>query len=824
MKEVYKYLYEKCILTAQHREELRNHRGLTDETIKQNKFFSGGDYIKNFEEQFKDTFPKELLIKSGVFITNNDDIIISPQLLANKIIIPYINKQDEIILIRPHKLSLKGLEAEIYQEKNIKSQGIILTEGEFKATAACQLGYSCVAIPGISSFSGKHFDKLLKFLNDNKIKEIIIMFDNEIKDNPEIKKTYKENPLSRYDVEFYSWYMCKKLQDNNINIRIATIPLEWGFEGKADIDGAIAKGKTKQDFDNIIRYSKTYQDYLKSLKTECQQILKKKIAKKYLSTHIKKDFGKYIAIRKVKNQIFEEVISNFTIKIVATHETIDGIMRDVIFINEFNEKSKIFTLEPNNMPRADAFSAFCLSKGNYIWRGNKKDLADIWEAEFLNDDGRHIIEPDKVGYIKEYDLWLFENILIKGDKEIKQDENKIFWLPERGLKPVPLAITSGKSMISDGMPIMSNTPIDKMEVFQKFYDTMGEKNGKILIGWIFAIPFLEDVFKIYRCFPFMFLEGKKGSGKSTIGEWAMNFFGLENCDKQIADTTSTAIQRMLSYYSSLPIFLDEYRNTIHIIRKAGFLRNCYNRQSVGKGIKSDFGLREVKILGTLLIGGQESPADNALLSRCIKLYITKNDRTNNHFQWFMKNRSKFSSIMREYILNKEKNLDNFKKILDEGREYFLTLDVDERTAVNYSVVAAGYATITGSNDVDFAKILGEETKAIDEESEKEQEVKEFIDDLTYLKTAEKIDENYYKHGQIEGLLYIYFNGIYNVWAQETRKIKAEMPFKKQVLKKYLQEEKGYLRDDVHRIGGTPKRCMVFNVDEISEDLKVLLEE
>ena len=47
----------------------------------------------------------------------------------------------------------------------------------------------------------------------------------------------------------------------------------------------------------------------------------------------------------------------------------------------------------------------------------------------------------------------------------------------------------------------------------------------------------------------------------------MSLFGIEGGGRAISQTTPVAIQRLLSYFSSMPVFLDEYRNTRDVASK-----------------------------------------------------------------------------------------------------------------------------------------------------------------------------------------------------------------------------------------------------------------
>jgi len=670
----------------------------------------------------------------------------------------------------------------------------------------------------------------MEFLNKAKVRKVIVLFDNEVKDDPAFPDKFKENPYERHDTLLYAYYMALRLEREGKESRIAWLPDSWRVKGKIDLDGALAQLKTAGEIKKILYDAKTYKEFLKDIPAEARQTVLRKIAQKRHRSNISKEWGHYVATRQRGKNLVDEVISNFVIKILATHETAEGIMREVVFTNEHGKSSSAFQLSSDDMARNENFTAFCLNKGDFIWRGSKDDLMTLWESEFLMmDEGRHIVEPDHIGWIESEKMWLFENVAFipKENQELRPDKNKTFWVEKKGVKPIPLAMTTGRSMISEGIPCIYMHAFDPNELLQRLSETIGENQAKICLGWIGAVAFMEEIFDRYSCFPFLFITGRRGCGKSTIAEWLMNCFGLENAGKMASETTPVAIQRYMSYYSSLPVFIDEYRNTEQIKYKTGLLRNAYNRQSAGKGIKSDFGIREAKIRGTLLIAGEETPEDNALLTRCIPVYVSERERKKNHFAWFMVQRMKFSQFVYDIIRNKgTKKIEDFFRIFEEAKSHFTTQGADERTAINYSIVVAGYAAGFGETDLDFARWITAETHKVQAEQNEEQPTIVFLESLIAMKTKGLIDDRYWDYGYDNcnrRILFIYFDGLYNEWAQEYRKTRGSIPFKKSAIRSYFKDEQGFLLSSYnHSIRGQVKSCMGFDPENCHELLKTLI--
>ena len=475
-------------LLDSHKEELIQKRGFSDKTILVEGFGSGGQHVLQAEaalEALRDSgeVTEDDLVKSGVFIHDGKRAVINPILMrketemngkkSSNILIPYRNADGSIYCVRPHKMGLSGVPAEIYQKAYlaIKPEEIILTEGEFKTAAAVQYGFNAIGIPGISSFSEKKFPEFIKILNDSGVKRIVIMFDNETKDDPSFPN-YKDNPHDRYDTQFYAYYMAQRLEKEAREVKIATLPDSWKVNGKIDIDMASAQLRTRGEMLKVVYDALPKNEYLLSLEHEARTNVSRKMNQKFHKSKVKREFNRYVVTRhKGKGVSWEEPISNFVMRVVATHDTSEGVKREVEFVNENGRKSSGFVVAPKEMSSSEAFRTFALSRGDYVWRGTVEDLLTIWESEFLMmDEGRYILESDHVGWIQRENLWLFGNMAITSEgKEIRPDTNGIFWLEKRGIKVVPLAMSNSKSASVEGVPYLSTGKIDLLDVRAPLY-------------------------------------------------------------------------------------------------------------------------------------------------------------------------------------------------------------------------------------------------------------------------------------------------------------------------------------------------------------------
>lgn len=815
--DIYNFICGKGILSEKHKEELKTKRGFNDETIKKSRFFSGGNYLLEIEPELNKNFTADALVAAGIMVNTGKSPTLSPQLLQDKIIIPYIT-DNQVSLLRPHKFGLHDVGIQIYQTSWGKN--LIITEGEFKAVAAHQLGFNAIALPGVGSFSGEHFPELIKLLNEKKAEDICIIFDSENKSDPNLPN-FKANPAHRYDTEYYAYLMAYLLEREGKRVNIGRLPESWRVAGKIDLDGALAQGRTTNDIQQVIASAQSAKDYFNGLDKDAQKIIRKKKDKRYFKSHISISHGCYVATRFRNGEPFPEEISNFTLSIIAIHDTAEGLIREVVMTHKSGSKSKSLSITAEEMNN-DAFRTFCWKAGNYVWKGKPDDLMVLWESEFVNaEDMRFIVEHDHIGWLDDEKMWLFGNVAVKDDgSELRPDENGIFWTDKRGIRPIGIVVTTGKNTVNSGVPSLSLTPFDIGEFKSRLADTINPMQANLCLGWMAANLFMAEVFKAHGCFPFLYLRGLKGSGKTKVLSWLLACLGLEGEGYSIESTTTVAAGRYLGYFSSLPVMFDDYRNNEKAQAKDGFFRNVYNRQSAGKGMKSEFGIREVKIRGTVCFGGEETPHDAALLERCIPIFISEKLRDKEHLRWCMDNKINFSWFAYDILKRKKALSAVFMKVLDEATAYFSSKKRNARVSINYAIAVAGYAAAFGEQDVKFAEWIAAETERTAQENRSETMVSMFLDDLLPLKISKKIKDDYWV--QDDSRIYLYLHGLYNAWAEDYRKRRGEPPFKQSAIRDYLKDEPGFLETMVNKkINGNNLSCVVFDYETASERLKDL---
>jgi hypothetical protein len=834
-RDIYTELVNLAHLTDAHRNELRTKRGFTDDTIDQLMFRSGGQHLIEVIEQLRDRFEDNDLRDAGILVEINGTTAYNDKLVNDtlqdkhgkpysNILIPYLNDDGQVYHIRPHKSGFKGIPIEIYCRIFLREtliaglNWIVLTEGEFKGAALRQLKIPGLATPGIQSFVEAHFDSFVSLLREYGIRKVVMLFDNEIKDNPEFPN-YKERPEKRYDTDYYAFMMAYKLNAEGFISRVGKFPDEWRQKGKIDCDGALAVGKSREDFMKVIDQAKTANDFIESLPEDAQRIVKRKKAKYFLSlkSPVKREFNRYMVIRGNGEKTWDEVVSNFVINIKSSFFTPDGVVRNINFVNEFGETSATFPLAASHMAGLHEFKQWAYSKGNYLFKGKSDDLAAIWEYEFARDVGELIYMPDRIGRI-ENDIWLFANVAIQHGKVYRPDSDGIMWIDGRGYKPQSIQINMRGEATNEAIPSLYEKQIDLADLALKMKKTVGGYEAYMGLGWVIATIFNQDIFKAYRCSPILFPHGKRSSGKTTFGRWINHCFGSELEGAGLADTSPSFIGRSVSYFSSLCCYFEEYRNELRVTQKDGLFRGIYNRQFSGKGTNTSIYTRSHDVYSNVMIVGEELPRDNGLFTRLIPLQFSEHKRNPEYYEYLNKHMNSFSYLAYYVILHYDELKPKILKNIADLKQMLLSRDISDRTAENWAICAGAFDAVI-LEDAAFIRWVEAACQEIKQTGEKEHMLSQFFNDISVLVHERKLNDSHITSDRTKNTLAIW-TGVYSIWSQHYRMVTGHEPFDELSIRKYLMDEPYFIkRDKVTFDEKIRKQAFILKYDQAPEEIQ-----
>lgn len=797
--DLYKEIIERLPLLEKDRESLRTKRGFSDEVIKKLQFKSCGAFIE--KDEFFKNLPSNIL----------------NSLKLDNIVIPYFDVNHNIIHIRPHKFGIKDEPIRVYTPFKLfnDEQTLVIAESEFKAVASCIYGINTIGIPGIASFSRTRFNELKNLVEALHPKLVIICFDNEIKDNPEFPN-YKPEYTKRYDTQFYAYVTGALLKAAKIPVKIATLNKEWMQNGKVDIDGMLAAKISKDEYLTCLANAKEIYAYKEAwdFPASHMSFLERRIDRFFYTGPIEVKDRCYFYQQKDKP---DKKISNFIIEISHTLQGKEGAERRGRFISNYGT-SKEFDLRPDMMASKTIFSKFCYENGDYQFDGTDQEMAKIWSYIFMHQTGRIIVKLSSYGYNEEIKAWFFQNGGYHNDIFHPADEDGIVWIEDIGYK-----LCETMDEIDLSAPTLSDsTPnFDLKEVVSKLADKLGDRYAKLLVAWSLGCFFLPEIMNSYGIYPFIFLYGKTGAGKTTISNWISSFFGFEQKGIPFSASSLAGIIRMTTQMSMLPVWFEEYRNKDpDIQKKNNFLRSVYDKSTVVKGTKREDEIKTYKSRSSLIISGEEHPNDSALNSRFIMFPVFKKNENQDSYLWLQKNKNLFNYFGHWVLVNKKSLWENVRKHIDDYISGFREspVKIADRTYLQASIIGGICDALLGDSE-DFSTFIGEYAKANDNQREGEQALFVFIDDVVNMIGSKKVFFDFAEvitekdpYGNDIKKVWVWFNGLYNLWEKEYKTLRQDLPAARAALMDHLKNENYYIESSQKRFGGRNLYGMCFYFD------------
>jgi DNA primase len=844
--ELYTALIAALPLSAAHRAALKDERGFTDDTIDRCRFRSGGehvfDLVRELQRQCGASDPE--LIGAGLLAPSKKtgELYANGQLAGDRVIIPYLRADGETCyFLRPHKLGFKGHGVQLYSEHTMRGWAehdtLILTEGEFKAAAAAQLGYRALAVPGVSSFAGQHYERLEKAVRDAGAKRVVILFDRETKADPDLPG-FKEDPRKRYDVEWYSWLLATRL-----DVLIGELPANWMRDGKIDIDGALAQGRPPAQFEKVIKGAVAPPFYLDHLSTEAGAIVGRKVRR-----YLKRDKPKALKVFDSRHagcgymweepvgdgsEIRLEHVSNFVLKLERIVQTDTQVERVVRVIDNLGEESAPLIVEPADMSGLRSWRQWCASKGDYDWPGKQHHLSAVWEHLHAQSDGV-IIRRTVLGGEIEPGLWLFQNGIITGGRyRAPREEDGLVWVGRRGFE---MAEAEGQPCIQrddpEGARVLDDEHRDLLVLLR---DNLRHPTMWLAIGWALATVFSRVLFNRFKCFPLLFHMGEASSGKTTAARWLMNgFFGIDTHGKPMMSTEKSQY-RLLAKRCSLPAWFDEFREGRDMQRHVTAFCSIYNRQAYSRAVRSnDLQTDSVPVRGSLQLGGVVPPKDDQLLSRCILLNYSADERDNRDddeggtYAQVEAKAEKLNDFFLHALLRYDELVPDVISETLVAKSIFQKRTGNARMSLNYAMAVAAFHVVCGDL-VDSRELLdfAQECMAISSERLRaEHPLGDFWEAVASMAADGYVNKDHITAH--EDALYLWLPGIFQAYERNHRQRRGEVGFRVSDLQGWIARQPYWIapantggrkrRTLLRRVNGRPKRVTAIRRDAAPEPL------
>lgn len=552
--------------------------------------------------------------------------------------------------------------------------------------------------------------------------------------------------------------------------------------------------------------------------------------------------GAYYKIRYKEGVPLKMKLTNFTIKLKNIYIQSDRREREVVFIREDHKRSRPVNVSSEVKVSLKSFKSLVANAIDASFYGREDDLALLWDYVYQGLSEKEVYLPSCVGHLRDFKGWLFRDIFVGDDGSISgKGDDGVIWIggsASSGIKPIPLSDDEDGRL--ENIPsLTSDLDRESREDLEADFVRYLTKNlgdvGVTLtaLAYMKACAYSDKIFDWRRDFPFLFLWGRHGRGKTYVAKWLAGLYGTDECGYTTISgmRRSAGFFRKLAYYASLPVVVDEIRSDRDTVEMYGTFRSWYQRSGRTLGTKEEFGIREQKVLSTFLFVGQDQFTDGALRQRCIPIRIPVTNRElEESFRWIESRRSDLSAIGLSWILESSQvNFNDIVKEIQDINQELRNAGCPQRTSLNWALIASFGQSIArkhfeGFNFLDYVK---EASRVDTAEQESEDVLAQFFQVVEGLQAAE--------NAKIHGVHICADKGFLNVWITEVFRIVekelvqgAREDFSKKALTELLKEEPWCISADSNgralratMADGVQRRVLRFDLSTAPEYIKVL---
>jgi len=402
--------------------------------------------------------------------------------------------------------------------------------------------------------------------------------------------------------------------------------------------------------------------------------------------------GKYFTKIRGKNDISIDVdISNFVMK--SLYNMINGTNNSsrIIFIKRYSKERNLLEVKSSDL-KPDTFETILKSFGCTFY-GSSYQLKKIFAHLMDEEKTANIIEV--LGWNDEHEIYVFadsfltsENKLLVVDEMGMIDYNKKnYYLPAFGQANLKNADYSIEKTFK-----FRPGKIDFKTWSDLFFKSSGDK---AIIGMLYSIMacYRDLIFHKFGFFPFLYLFGDKGTGKSQFTQRMLLLFGSDTTGTPLNNATVVALNRLVSSRSNSLFYFKEYTTETDLLAE-NFILSGYDGAGRETGVKSnDTKTKRFPILSGIAFDGNALPRKSNILSRMILLSFESTTFTNEEKTSFDKLREYseygFGNVLLE-ILSIRKNFkielkEEFKKselriktLIQNNEEFNSLKTADER--------------------------------------------------------------------------------------------------------------------------------------------------
>lgn len=348
-----------------------------------------------------------------------------------------------------------------------------------------------------------------------------------------------------------------------------------------------------------------------------QKETKKYTEQDYSKNGFYEENGKYF-IKQKGNKV---KISNCTFEILYFFPDGSNNANRLLKIKNKQNGKSLIELSAKDSTSLTSFKAALRSKGNYVFKGNLTHLETIFEVLGITEITAEKLEV--LGFQPKTNDYAFSNGVLTSAGEflpvndlgvVVNGSNSVFIPANSSLYKEDGSYNTTRCFVFQEGTI-------NFKKWSKLMVKAYGKKGLIASAFLVSALFRDLIFKKVGHFPFLFLYGEAGTGKTTFVKCFLRFF-VNDIEKWSIVSTSTekAIGRKITSARGSIFYLKEFSKDIST-RDIEFLKSVYDGVGYDRAVMSnDNRTHQTDVKSAIVIDGNSLPTQQgALLDRMLLL-------------------------------------------------------------------------------------------------------------------------------------------------------------------------------------------------------------
>ncbi|WP_268191849.1 toprim domain-containing protein [Marinifilum sp. D737] len=634
----------------------------------------------------------------------------------------------------------ESLYTNCYQENK---DTIFITEGVINTLSLYPV-YSGIAIFSATNKISK--SGIESFIQN---KKVVIALDNDKGGNEAAKILYQK---------IMEW-----------NISVISIHKLIVPEGK-DINDLLKDNNLFSFLKQVENYKQLYPEYMADSEDEKRDVNDVGFFKRNSCYYVEDQF---------KGKVRERRISNFIMKVLYFLPDGSDDAKRIFLLQNRSGKSVLLTISSKNL-NLKSFKSSIASVGGFSFLGSQYELDVILESLREREETANNI--DILGYQSEYNLYAFSNGIIHEGDFCKVDRFGV-------------VKANGKSLYIPAFSIINKHSIwyDKEKRFKflsgrikfaEWADLLYKAyHDKAVVGMCFVIGglFRDYIFRELGFYPFLFLFGDYGVGKTTFSEFFLSLFGSGNRGVSLeGGSTSKSVARSADQQRNALLYLKELNAKIES-KITGFLKTAYDGDGYSRAqLSNDNKTHDIQVNSAIMLDGNYLPTmSSALYSRMIILNFSSHlfsDEETKAFQILKKEaKAGFGKVILEILNHRSHFVREFREQFDLIYHDLKfqnpkTAKYSERNVKHITLLLAIYKIMCVKLNFpvkheELYDCLTENAREQEESLQHVSEINQFWKIVEFLKSESKLNKQHFRFIKHNGkdLLGIHFGLLYPLY-------------------------------------------------------------